>query len=127
MFYWKNEIESVEGTTVTFTDGTSLIIEEKNKVLFTDEPMDADKLTTFWNMNIAKEIVDVLIDHNIVMSDFERILGYVRQTIEEKNNSGLVAKIGKEKLDVLARVYGATGEVSDNVSVQCIRAKDLFI
>jgi hypothetical protein len=101
-------------------------VEEKNKSLFTEEPMDADKLSTFWNMKIAKEIVDIFIENNVIMSDIERILSYTRDILEEKNNSGISALIGKEKLDVLARVFGASENVVAGLSARSIRVKDLF-
>lgn len=126
MYFGSKEIESVNDNVITFKDGNTLAIEEKNKNLFTEEPMDASKLQTFWNMVVAKEIAEVIMDNNVRISDVSNIFGLVNQIIEEKHNERLSELIGKDKLDTLARVFGTENDVVASLSVRNIRAKDLL-
>ena len=126
MYFGSKEIESVNDNVITFKDGNTLTIEEKNKNLFTEEPMDASKLQTFWNMAVAKEIAEVIMDNNVRISDVSNIFGLVNQIIEEKHNERLSELIGKDKLDTLARVFGTENDVVASLSVRNIRAKDLL-
>jgi hypothetical protein len=126
MYFGVKEIESVVDNVITFKDGTTLLIEEKNKSLMTDEPMEASQLQTFWRMSVAQEIFDVLIVNNVRMSDIQAIFQYTTEKVEEKYNEGVSRLIGKDKLDVLARAFGTKEEVVPALSAHNVRIKDLF-
>lgn len=123
----QSEIPGTSGGAIvlTFVDGKTLAITNKNKLLITEQPQTGSELQYMWAKNVAQDIVDVYYAHNVRLVDTQLVEQLVKEIINGKNEEKLVEIIGKEKLDTLASAFGATQDASNN-SVRNITIQDIF-
>lgn len=154
MYFGVLEIESVENDVVTLKNGDKIEITDKNKELFTEEPLDGSSLQEKMVKIVAEEfkqvifsedtqeektrkLVDILFGNNlrlvdisqvweVVFSDMMSVKTALDFTIELKNNETLVNALGKDKLDTFSRIFGAKDNAPSN-SIRQVRMKDIFI
>jgi hypothetical protein len=124
MYFWTKEIESINDNIVTFKDETTIEIVEKNKELFTENAITASELQTKWATIVAKQIVDVLHDNNVRLTDINYIINLVNDIISWKNDEAIVKAFWKENLDNITSIFG--GEKIPSLAVRNIRMKDIF-
>jgi hypothetical protein len=124
MYFWTKEIESINDNLVTFKDETTIEIVEKNKELFTENAITASELQTKWASIVAKQIVDVLHDNNVRLTDINYIINLVNDIITWKNDEAIVKAFWKENLDNITSIFG--GEKIPSLAARNIRMKDIF-
>jgi len=125
MYLGTQEIDIVKDNIITFKNGQTLQIEEKNKKLFTDEAITASELQDKMQDIIAEDIIEVLKSHNARLIDFNAIVNLINETINAKNEEAVANVFWKEKLNVLSTVFGSN-ENLDSLAVRNIRIKDIF-
>ena len=125
MYFWTQEIESIDWNIVTFKDWQTLEIEEKNKELFTEDPITGSDLQMNWSQMVAKEIIDVYHSNNVRLTDINLINNLVNDIITGKNDEAIVNVFGKENLDIISWIFGATEKLA-SISSRNIRIKDIF-
>jgi uncharacterized protein YejL (UPF0352 family) len=89
MYLGTQEIDIVKDNIITFKNGQTLQIEEKNKKLFTDEAITASELQDKMQDIIAEDIIEVLKSHNARLIDFNAIVNLINETINAKNEEAV--------------------------------------
>jgi hypothetical protein len=125
MYFWTQEIETINDNTITLKNWVTVEIEEKNKKLFTEEPITGSELQVKMNNIIATEIVDVLFSNNARLVDINQILWAVNEIVTSKQEEAIVDKFWKEKLDAISEIFWANEKIA-SLSVRSIRIKDIF-
>lgn len=154
MYFGVSEIESIEKDIVTLKNGDNIEITDKNKSLFTAEPITGSELQEKMVKIVAEEfkpiifsednqeektrkLVDILFANNlrlvdisqvweVIFSDMMSVKTALDFTIELKNNETIVNALGKDKLDIFSRIFGAKDNAPSN-SIRNVRTKDIFI
>lgn len=124
MYFWTKEIESINDNIVTFKDGSTIEIVEKNKELFTQEPITASDLQHKWSTIVAKDIVDTFYNNNVRLTDINYIMNLVNDIITWKNDEAITKAFGEEKLNTITSIFW--GEKIPSLAVRNIRIKDIF-
>jgi hypothetical protein len=92
-YIWEKEIQTIEGTKVTFVDGTEKVFTPKQiEYVVTDEMKDATQFHDLVTFNIAEELLWVLKTHNMRKWDLDTVLNLI---VSSFNNKFLIA-IGKK-------------------------------
>jgi len=125
MYFGTQEIETVDNNTVTFKNGSSIEITNKNKELFTEEPMTGSDIQMESAKAIMKSMIEAATLHNPRLVDMNLALNLLQETLANKNDEALVKAFGKDKLDTLASIYGASEKLA-SISVRSIRLNDIF-
>ncbi len=125
MYFGSKEIETVNENIVTFKDGYTMEIVEKNKQLFTETPLSGSELQQKWSAIAAREIIDVLVSNNVRITDINFVMNLVSDIITGKNDEAIANAFGKEKLDTTACVFGANERIA-TLAVRNIQMKDIF-
>ena len=78
MFIGEKEVSKVEGTTVSFADGTEMVYTEKAlEYIVTEEAKDATAFRDLTNMHIADDILEIFKAHDIRKGDINNVLNLV--------------------------------------------------
>jgi len=109
MFIGNLEIESIDGSTVTFKDGSTVELTEKNKALVTETASTGSDLQERMAKAVVKDVIDVYYAHNVRLVDIGFIQQLVIDVVQAKQDQTLVDAIGRKKLEALSKVFGATG------------------
>jgi hypothetical protein len=125
MFIGTQEIESVDGNIVTLKTGEQIEVTDKNKSLFTEEAITGSDIVEKWAKSVAQEIVDVLFENNVRLTDINMIINFVNDIISGKNDEAVAKAFGEEKLSVLSKIMGAEKSLP-SLNVRNIRMKDIF-
>ena len=92
MFIKDREIETIEGTKVTFKDGTSANFTEKQlEYICTDEAKDDTEFQNLVLEHVAADVLDVLQKHNIRKGELSPIL----ETVVSSFNQNFLIAVGK--------------------------------
>lgn len=85
MYIWWKKIKDNQDWLVTFEDWTSQKFTLKSLTyLISEEPVDPSKLQDLTCRAIAKDIVSVLIEHDVVVKYMPYINSVVQRTIEDQ-------------------------------------------
>lgn len=130
MFIGNLEIEEVEAwepgeNLVTLKNGNEVYLTDKNKELFTETASTGSDLQMRQSTMAVKDIIDVLHAHNVRLIDVGLIFQLATDTIHAKNDETLVNAMGRQKLETVSEIFGAT-EKADGNTVRNIRIKDIF-
>lgn len=125
MYFGSQEIESVDNNTVTLKNGFVIEVTDKNKELFTEEPLGGSELQHKWATMVAKDVIDVLHTNNVRLTDINLVMNIVQDTISGKNDEAIATAFGREKLNTLSEIFGATENLA-SLSVRNIQMKDIF-
>lgn len=92
IYIWEKEIKDVEGTKVTFVDGTECEYTKKQlEYMITKEPKDDTALREIVLENVAKDVLAVIQEHNIKKGDLSPLL----QCIVDSFNQNFFIAVGK--------------------------------
>lgn len=125
MFIGNLKIASIDGSTVTFKDGSTVELTEKNKELLTEKASTGSDLQERMAKAVVKDVIDVYYAHNVRLVDIGFIQQLVTNVVQAKQDQTLVDAIGRKKLEALSKVFGATGNADGN-TVRNIRMRDTF-
>lgn len=150
MYFWTQEIETINEDNIVLKDWKIIQITPKNNELFTEEPITWSELQEKWinivtdefmtlldsKEEITPKLVDILFENNLRLVDisqvwdtiFSRITNIkasLYNTIEAKNNETIVNIMWKDNLDNFSTIFWAKENAPD-VSVRNIRIKDIF-
>lgn len=93
MFIWEKEIKEVIGNKVIFKDGSET--EEYNEkqlwYLITKEPKDETELRNIVLENVARDVLDVIQEHNIKKGELSPLI----QCIVDSFNQSFFIAVGK--------------------------------
>jgi len=74
-YIWEKQIQSIEGTKITFEDWTVKTYTEKQlSYIITDEPKDPTAFRTILIANIVPDLARVLEEHDIKKWDYQAVL-----------------------------------------------------
>jgi len=125
MFIWTQEIEIIEENSITLKNGSKIQIENKNKNLLTEEPLTWSELQMKWAQNVATDIIDVLHENNVRLTDIWLIMNLVNDIISGKNDEALASAFWKDNLDVISNIFWSNENLA-SIAVRNIRMKDIF-
>ena len=92
-YIWEKEVQTIEGTKVTFVDGPEKEFTPKQlEYIVTSEQKDATQYRDLVTFNIAEELIAVLREHNMRKWDLDTVLNLI---VSSFNHKFLVA-IGKK-------------------------------
>lgn len=82
MFIWEKEVKKVDGTEVTFKDGSVKTYTTKNlKYLLSEEKTDDTQLRDRTAEEVAMDVLNVLEEHDIQVVDFPKVVDHVNQSL----------------------------------------------
>ena len=74
---------------------------------------------------VAKQIIDVLYENNVRLTDINLIINTVNDTLSNKNDEAIVKSFWKESLENISEIFWANEKIA-SLSVRNIRIKDIF-
>ena len=105
MYFGSQEIESVDNNTVALKNGFVIEVTDKNKELFTEEPLGGSELQHKWATMVAKDVIDVLHTNNVRLTDINLVMNLVQDTIAGKNDEAITTAFGRDKLNTLSEIF----------------------
>ncbi len=92
-YIWEKEVQSIEGTKVTFVDSTEIEFTPKQlEYIVTEEPKDPSAFRNLTSLRIASDVLELFKDHNIKKWELDNILN----TIVFNYNSLFYTALGKK-------------------------------
>jgi len=124
MFFWSEEVVSIEKSNIVLKNGEKIRFNKHLEELLTVEPIDWSQLQWRWTRLVSDNIIDLLKKYDVRLNDIWMIFQLVEWSIKETEDEAIACLIWKQKLNTLAKVFGA-GNVK-GLETRNIRIKDIF-